>query len=210
MNKKVLPIREAVTFGWGVAKKNLLFFLKVFAVLTLVGVTPQVITSIWKDQPIFLVVLIAIIFSGIRLITDLGLIKISLNFADSASSKLGTLFSYTNWKTLLHFFIAGLLYNLMVGVGLVLLIVPGIYLAIRFGYFGYLIADKNLGPIDAFKESTKLTRGVKWQLFKFGFLLGLINIAGFLALIVGLVLTVPTSIVANAYMFRKLQKEVSA
>ena len=139
----------------------------------------------------------------------MGLLKISLDFADSKTPTFATLFLYTNWRTLLNFLAAGFLYNIIVAIGLILLVVPGIYFAIRFQYFGYLIADKNLGPIQAFKESTQLTVGVKWGLFKFGFLLGLINILGFLALIVGLILTIPTSMVANGYMFRKLQRDTA-
>lgn len=207
MSNRVVPIREAIKFGWENAKKNIIFFLKVFGVLLLVGLIPQALNYLWEDQPMFLIVLLVIISAVIRLITDLGLLKISLDLADSKKPELSTLFSYTNWRTLLKFFLAGLLYNLVVGVGIILLIIPGIYFAIRFQYFGYLVVDKNLGPIEAFKESSRLTLGVKMGLLKFGALLGLINILGFLALIVGLIWTVPTAMVANAYMFRKLQKE---
>lgn len=57
------------------------------------------------------------------------------------------------------------LYTLAVAVGLVLLIVPGIWLAVRL-YLGAQVAvvDK-LGPVDALRRSFELTRDRWWQTF---------------------------------------------
>jgi uncharacterized membrane protein len=49
-----------------------------------------------------------------------------------------------------------------------------------------------------------MTRGNTWNLFFFGILIGLINILGLLCLVVGLFITVPLSMLASAFIYRKL------
>ena len=107
------------------------------------------------------------------------------------------------------YLIGSILYGLIVVVGLILLIIPGIIWAIKFQFFDYLIVDKGLGPIDALEKSSDITRGVKWDLFAFGILLAIINILGFLCLVVGLFVTIPVTLVAMAFVYRELLPETS-
>ncbi len=53
--------------------------------------------------------------------------------------------------------------------------------------------------------------GAKWDLFLFGLLLGLINFVGALVFLIGLFATIPTTMVAYAYVYRHLAgREASA
>ncbi len=51
--------------------------------------------------------------------------------------------------------------------GLILFIIPGIYFALRFMFVIPLIVDKDLDISEAMKQSTSLTRGIKWPLLGF-------------------------------------------
>jgi len=51
------------------------------------------------------------------------------------------------------------LYALAVAGGLALLIVPGIVVALAFFYAGVALIDRNLGVLEALRESSRLTRG---------------------------------------------------
>lgn len=84
------------------------------------------------------------------------------------------------------------------------MIVPGIILGIKFWFFDYFIMDKKVGPIEALKRSAELTSGVKWKLFLFFLALTGINILGALLLLIGLFLTIPTTMMAAAFVYRKL------
>jgi uncharacterized membrane protein len=77
-------------------------------------------------------------------------------------------------------------------------------LAIRLKYSAYLVVDKNLGPVEAIKTGWKLTKGNVWNLFFFEILLCLINLLGALCLLVGLFITVPLSMLATTFVYRKL------
>ena len=66
------------------------------------------------------------------------------------------------------------LVGFVVVVGLALLVVPGVYLSIRFMFVPILIVDKELTIKEAFKKSTTLTKGVKWKLLGLALILGLI------------------------------------
>ena len=79
-------------------------------------------------------------------------------------------YSYLIWR----YFLGWLAYGFVVVVGLALLVVPGVYLSIRFMFVPILIVDKELTIKEAFKKSTTLTKGVKWKLLGLALILGLI------------------------------------
>jgi uncharacterized membrane protein len=99
---------------------------------------------------------------------------------------------------------ASILLALAIGIGLVLLIVPGIIFGLMFMFTTFIVIERGLGPIDAMSESNRLTRGHKWQLFGFSLLLLLINVLGLLALVVGLLVSIPVSTLAFVHAYRVL------
>ena len=52
--------------------------------------------------------------------------------------------------------------------------------------------------------SSAITRGAKWSLLLLGIFLAAVNLLGVLALFVGLLWTIPTTLVASTYVYRKL------
>ena len=99
---------------------------------------------------------------------------------------------------------ASILLALAVAIGFVLLIVPGIILGLMFMFTTFVVIERELGPIDAMSESHRLTRGHKWQLLGFVLLLLLINVLGLLALVVGLLVSIPVSTLAFVHAYRVL------
>ena len=85
-----------------------------------------------------------------------------------------------------------------------LVVVLGAILALMLLFSGFLVIDRGLGPIQALKESHRITRGYKWPLFLLCLLLVLINVAGVLALIVGLLVSAPVSLLALTHAYRVL------
>jgi uncharacterized membrane protein len=61
--------------------------------------------------------------------------------------------------------------------GFVLLIVPGIILGVAFSMYTYPIVEKNTGAIDALKQSWRMTKGNRWNIFLFGLIVALVGMA---------------------------------
>ncbi|PKN03839.1 hypothetical protein CVU75_00260 [Candidatus Dependentiae bacterium HGW-Dependentiae-1] len=93
----------------------------------------------------------------------LGYTKICLLFHDKSQEvSFATLF--TGWRHIGTFLITGILFGLMFVVGLSLLILPGIYLILRFGFFKYLIVDRDAGVIESLRMSYAITAGYEWEM----------------------------------------------
>lgn len=100
---------------------------------------------------------------------------------------------------------ASMILGVAVLIGFLLLIVPGIFLSIIFGFALYIVLEERLSPIEALKESARLTKGHRWQIFALGAAIVGINILGLIALIVGLLVTIPVSTLAMVHAYRTLK-----
>ena len=98
-----------------------------------------------------------------------------------------------------------LLMGIAIFLGLILLIIPGIILGIIFGFALYLVVEEHLSPVEALKESARLTKGNRWKMFLLGVAIVGINILGLLALVVGLLVTLPVSTLAVVHAYRTLK-----
>ncbi len=206
MIKKDVPISGALTFGWETFRNNVLFLVGVTIAVALINSVLEIADNYGPVEYGYFGFVINVIAMLINAVIELGLIAIMLAFKDGRMPEFTDLFNRA--PLVFNYIAATILYGLMVAVGLVFLIVPGIYLAVRFGYYGYFIVDEEVGPIEALKRSSDLTEGVRMDLFLFGVLLIGVNILGLLALFVGVLVTVPMSHLACAYMFRHLQNPV--
>lgn len=137
---------------------------------------------------------ITIISMIIGIIISAGVIRASLKFIDTNDANFSDLFS--DLSKLPKLIGATLLFSIAVGIGFLLLLVPGIYLVLRYGYFFHAIIDKDLGVFDSFKYSSELTRGSRLNIFVLGLLAVLIALAGMLALLVGLLWAIPVTYLA--------------
>lgn len=92
----------------------------------------------------------------------------------------------------------------LVTIGFVLLIVPGVIAALGLVFTPYLVVERGLAPIAAMKESWRMTEGKKLSLLWFMLLLIAINVVGALLLGIGLLVSVPVSILATVHAYRTL------
>lgn len=107
-------------------------------------------------------------------------------------------------KPFWQYFVAVICVGILVVLGLILLIVPGLILMTLFAFVKLLVIDRNLDPIKAMKESVRITSGSRLELFFLLIALVILNVLGALALFVGLLLTVPVSALALTHAYRTL------
>lgn len=150
-----------------------------------------------------LVILIKVVSGIISLVLAAGLTRVALNVCSGKEARLEDLFGQTGkLGTLIG---AGIVFYLLLFVGLILLVVPGIYVALRCGFFMTAIVDRNLGPIEALKYSYRITTNNTLSVLGLFLMTFLVVLAGVLALVVGLLFAIPVVTLAVPLAYRFLQ-----
>ncbi|UCH84548.1 MAG: hypothetical protein JSW50_02310 [Candidatus Latescibacterota bacterium] len=205
MTIKTVPIRDSLERGWGIFKNNVLFIVIVFVVASIVYAVAERADEmaerfIWPGELLVTVgYLVAFAF------IELALISITLKLVDTGKAEVEDAFS--SFGVFFKFFITFLLYGAMVAIGTLLFVIPGIYLAIKFGFFGYFVVDEKLEPLDALRASSRITDGVKLDLFMFYLLAALLLICGLILLLVGVYIAWPVVRLAIANIYRNLRSQ---
>ncbi len=70
-------------------------------------------------------------------------------------------------KRFLPLLVYSLLYGLIIGIGFLLLVIPGLIFLAVFAVGAPALVVEGLGPISALKRSAELTKGFRWQVFGF-------------------------------------------
>lgn len=139
----------------------------------------------------------------VSIFLSLGITRFALNLVSGRPASVSQIFG--EGDKLLRGIGVSILLGLMVVVGFVLLIVPGIYLALKYGQAMTVLVDRNCGVIEAFRYSGKLTDGHKSRLMLLGLAALGIMLAGLLALVVGLVFAYPVAGLAWMLGYRWMQ-----
>lgn len=211
---KPLLAGEAIRFGWKTLKENTGFLLGViglyigvqivFAIIQTMldtGADTRSADMISMGAAWWIVYIVSLVVS---LLMGIGLLKISLAFVDGKKPEFSELFSQT--KYLARFLGVYIAYGLIVFVGFLLLIIPGIYWALKYQFAMYLVVDKDMGIGEALKASGEMTDGRKWDLIGINLVIAMFTYLGLLGLLVGLLATVPAGMIAMAFVYRKLQQ----
>ena len=91
----------------------------------------------------------------------------------------------------LNLFLSALISGIFVIVGLLLLIIPGLYLGVAYSFTYFFIIFHNMEFWPAMEASRKLITRNWFPVFGFVLVLGIINLLGLLCLGVGLLFTIP-------------------
>ncbi len=138
------------------------------------------ISSPWEQTlfflPIFMLVIFLMILVFIMIIIvmglELGFKKLMLNIYDQKQVSACTIFSC--FRVLWKHVCASIFFVIIVGIGILLLVLPGIYWSIRFCLFPFFIIDKNEGIMDSLYMSWCATEGLFWELFLVRFIFVLV------------------------------------
>lgn len=192
MTKQHFSFQEVFKFGWSKTKQHAWFIALTFIII-------GIIMSAVKFVPLLNTV--------VALMVGLSVISISLLISRDQSFTFGDLFTpVLSPVRVLKFAGATILYVIAVTIGTILLIIPGVYIATRFTFFPYIILENENATVDSLiKMSYKLTHNHFWPVFFFIVLAALLNFAGALLLGVGLLVTIPVTIFASAYMYNRLK-----
>jgi uncharacterized membrane protein len=193
MTDRQIGISSNISYGWESVKKDWWYFIG----LTVIMVIIEGLGGADRKTNILDVV-------GIFLSAWMACGAMTLYLSYQRGKKLPLEKLFTSVKKYWSVLGATLLLGVIIGLGFVLLIVPGIYLALRFQFVIALIVDKNLDIGAAMAESTRLTQGIKMALLRFDLTLLGVIILGAICLGVGVLVAMPVAYLAYINMYRQL------
>jgi uncharacterized membrane protein len=106
--------------------------------------------------------------------------------------------------------LASLLVGVIIVIGLVLLIVPGIIFACKLAFTPYLVVDRKMAVMEALEESWRMTGGHAWKVFLIGLLAIPICIVGLLCFIVGIIISIMWVSLAFASLYHAVSSSGKA
>ena len=175
-------------------------YLQVFACLLLALLLPQIVLSLSPTN-----VLLNIVIVCVTAYIQVGVALYSLEVYKGKKVGLETIFSrFNGFKPIIF----TLIYTLIVFLGLILLVVPGIILGLMYSQVFYILADNpDIGVTEAFNMSSKMMKNNMLQLFMLNLEALLYFIAGIFTLLIWWVWLVPRYYVAFAGFYEALKKE---
>lgn len=181
---KKLAVGKAIGFGWDEVIKNFWVWVGIAFVYSLLTSIPYSVGFLLSP----------LLFAG--------LIVITLKCLAGKKPDFNELFSQS--KYYLNMLGGEILVGLIVIGGLILLVVPGIYWALKYQLLGFFIVDKNMSIKEAMAECGKVTRGVKLRLLVLDLAFIGILILGGLVFGVGILVALPIIWLADAHVYKQL------
>lgn len=108
---------------------------------------------------------------------------------------------------LLNVLLVQVLVWLMIMVGLILLLVPGIYVSVPLTLASTVLVRSDVDAVTAIKRSFEMSKGYWWDLAGLGLVIFLLNIVGALCFLVGVLITIPMSVIILFLAIEALEKQ---
>lgn len=185
---QVIHIRESFKVGLEKFKERPWYFIGVTALLLLISILT---TS-------------NAVYSALSYIVLGGYIALLLAHYNGTTVKLDDMFDLD--KRWIYFVFASILKGLLILLGFVALILPGIYIALRLTFVEMLVLDKEMRPVEALRASAELTDGHVWKLLAFMLCVTAALILGLLLLLVGII----PAVVITSFAYMHVYKALSA
>lgn len=186
---------EKIKEVWPIYKEN---FWTLFA-MTIITIVVSVINS--KDN--WIITLLSYVVSIL-----IFYVWVRLSFALTEKNKFNP-FSKQALPTIEQFwnlFKTVILYTIIIFAGILLFVIPGLYLSGRLIFAPYISIEKNQGARKSIKESWEMTRGNGWRIFWKVLLIGLFVFVGVLIIFIGAFITYPIGIMLLVMLYHEFAK----
>ena len=137
-------------------------------------------------------------------IAALGIYNITLQITAGQTPDIGKAFTSDRWG---EWFAFSIVFGLMVGIGLALCIIPGLFVLAFFGLAPFFFLDRGMGIGDALSASREAAgRGYALPVI----LAIIVGVLGAIACGIGVLVTAPAAYIAVAFLYRGATNQVAA
>lgn len=197
MNTFTFSIKDATKEAFTIFHRHMGFFAGVALVTILLNIVGD------RHTPIVIKILLAIA----SYVWSIVWFKLSLSAARGNESvfTFGSIRDLLpTWKELFYVAGVGILAGLITLCGLILLIIPGIYVGIRLSFANLAYLDRKEGVQKSVRYSWEITKGKFWTVLLTGLLVIAMYIVGVIALGIGLLITYPVASILMAKLYTAL------
>ena len=181
-----------------------LYFLVYIGAFLLAGALVVGLAATGADQSVVGILSFVMQMAIIAVMLPMGVavLIMALRHAHQKSVSAGEIFRH--FGTTLTLVWCYFLQIIMIMIGLVLLVLPGIYLMFAYMFAMPLIVEKKMGAWHALETSRKAVHKVWFRFFGLLWLISLINLLGVLTLGIAWIWTIPWSVLAIAMVYEKI------
>ncbi|MGZ8178103.1 hypothetical protein ACXVUM_09235 [Williamsia sp. SKLECPSW1] len=201
-----LSVGAALSYGWSKFSGNVGSWLLIAFLSLLVNVVINLAfrgfdTSDLTTTTSALSIVGSLVSFVVGVLFQAAYIRGALDECDGRKPGLGAFFRFSNLGAIFGLVIV---VGLMVGIGFVLLIIPGIALLYLTWYALTFAIDRNDGFGAALSNTFRLTTQNFGQLFPLALVCALLNVVGLILCLVGLLVSIPVTLIAGTYAYRVL------
>ena len=166
------------------------------------AVTALVMSGADQNVILILNIVFQLVITLIALPMSIAIMIMGIRHAQNKSVSAGEIFRH--FGTMGTLLLAYIIMTIMIMIGFVLLVIPGIYLMYAYMFAMPLIVEKKMGAWHALETSRKAVTKVWFRFFGFVWLLMLINLIAMIPLGLGWIWTIPWSVLAFAMVYIKI------
>lgn len=196
---------EAISYGWEHTKKNIRHLILLF----LIGIAASGIASSFAPEEgvhnlaWFISDMLSFFVAAIMAVVTT---KVYLDISEGKNVNFNHFKITTRAKRriIAKWILGYIAYTIIIMLWLVLLVIPGIYFAIRLSFWQYYLIDQHMSVKESLRKSRDVTKWHERQLVGVALLSFGIIILWALALIVWLLWAFPTVKIAHAKLYKKI------
>ena len=205
---------DAIGWGWNKFKENVGPILIGVLIVVVVSIVVNILAGIisgGSGSPMgpnamdlsLLGFLASLVSTAVSVVLGAVFARAALDVVDGRPFDFMGAFGRLN---LVNVLIAALLVSVLVTIGFILLVIPGL-IALFLTYFTtlYIVDDDAGSPVKAIQDSVKLISSNVGDALLLALLSVLVLIAGAIALLVGLLVAYPVTALASAYAYRRFR-----
>jgi uncharacterized membrane protein len=211
-----LSVGDAIRYGWARFKANPWTWI---GAVVIAAIIQSVLNTLLGNRSAFRVdtfgqsmwtvgwIIGSIAATVVGYLINAALVRGALDEVDGRHPGLGAFFRFTNVGNVI---LASILVGVLTAIGLILFVVPGVIVAFLSWWTLHFVIDRDEPAIEGIRSSFRAISSHAGTLFLLALALIGINILGAILLGLGLLVTIPLSIIASTYAYRVVSGGVVA
>lgn len=203
-----LSVGDAIRYGWARFKANPWTWI---GAIVIAAIIQSVLNSLFGNRSTFRVdtfgqslwsigwIVGSIATVVVGYLINAALVRGALYEVDGQRPSLGAFFRFTNVGNVI---LASILVGVLTAIGLILFVIPGLIVVFLSWWTLHFVIDRNDSAVDGIRDSFRAISSQAGQVFLLALALIGINILGAIPFGLGLLITVPLTIIASTYAYR--------